>query len=174
MARPEGSAKELERRRHRAMRLLDEGRSLGEVADVVGCHASSVMRWRDARAAGGEEGLKVRKAPGRPRKLTEVLSKRLQEVLLEGAVAHGYRTELWTTQRIAEVIEAEFGVRYHRDHVGRLMHAFGWSCQKPERRALERDQDAIEQWRRETWPEVKETPRGWVPTSSLRTRAASS
>ncbi len=174
MARPEGSAKELERRRRRAMRLLDEGRSLSEVAEVVGCHASSVMRWRDARAAGGEEGLKVRKAPGRPRKLTEVQSRRLQEVLVEGAMAHGYRTELWTTQRIAEVIEAEFGVRYHRDHVGRLMRALGWSCQKPERRALERDEDAIERWRRETWPEVKKTPRGWVPTSSSRTRAASS
>ena len=174
MARPEGSAKELERRRHRAMRLLDEGRSLGEVAEFVGCHASSVMRWRDARAREGAKGLKVRKASGRPRKLSEAQAERLLELLLDGSVAQGYRTELWTTQRIAEVIEAHFGVRYHRDHVGRLMKSLGWSCQKPERRALERDEEAIERWKRETWPEAKKMPRGWVPTSSSRTKAASS
>ncbi|MEX1257179.1 MAG: winged helix-turn-helix domain-containing protein [Gemmatimonadota bacterium] len=167
MARPEGSAKQLERRRHRAMRLLDQGRSLGEVAELVGCHASSVMRWRDAREREGAQGLKVRKASGRPPKLSEAQAGRLRERLLEGAVAQGYRTELWTTQRIAEVIEAQFGVRYHRDHVGRLMRRLGWSCQKPERRALER-------WKRESWPEVKKTPGGWVPTSSSRTKAASS
>lgn len=174
MARPEGSAKELERRRRRAMRLLDEGRSLGEVAAVVGCHASSVMRWRDARERAGEDGLKGRKASGRPRKLSEAQSARLLEVLLDGAVAQGYRTELWTTQRIAEVIEDLFGVRYHRDHVGRVMRRLGWSCQQPERRALERDEAAIERWKRKTWPAVKKTPRGWGPTSSSRTRAASS
>lgn len=174
MGRPEGSAKELERRRRRAMRLLDDGRSLGEVAEVIGCHPSSVMRWRDARAQEGEAGLKVKKAPGRPRKLSEAQAERLLELLLEGAVAQGYRTELWTTQRIAEVVRREFGVDYHPDHVGRLMRSLGWSCQKPERRALERDEEAIERWRRETWPEVKKTPRGWVPTSSSQTKAASS
>lgn len=174
MARPEGSAKELERRRRRAMKLLDEGRTLGEVAVVIGCHPSSVMRWRDTRARDGEAGLKVKKAAGRPRKLSEAKAERLLELLLEGAVTQGYRTELWTTQRIAEVIEREFGVDYHPDHVGRLMRSLGWSCQKPERRALERDGEAIERWKRESWPEVKKTPRGWVPTSSSRTRAASS
>lgn len=174
MARPEGSAKELERRRHRAMRLLDEGRTLGEVAELVGCHSSSVMRWRDARARAGSKGLEVRKSSGRPRKLSEAQTKRLLELLLEGSISQGYRTELWTTQRIAEVIEAQFGVRYHRDHVGRLMKSLGWSCQKPERRALERDEEAIGRWKSETWREVKKTPRGWVPTSSSRTKAGSS
>lgn len=174
MGRPEGSAKELERRRRRAMKLLDDGRSLGDVAAVIGCHPSSVMRWRDSRAREGDAGLKVKKAPGRPRKLSDAQSGRLLQRLLEGAMSQGYRTELWTTQRIAEVIEREFGVQYHPDHVGRLMRALGWSCQKPERRALERDEEGIERWRRETWPEVKKTPRGWVPISSSRTKAASS
>ena len=94
MGRPRGSAEQLEERRHRAMVLLDEGRSLHEVAGVVGCHASSVMRWRDARQRGGREGLKVRKASGRPRKLTDERCERLLELLLEGAMTHGYRTEL--------------------------------------------------------------------------------
>jgi transposase len=71
---------------------------------------------------------------------------------------------LWTTARIAEVIWRGFGVRYHRDHVGRLMHSLHWSPQKPERRALERDDEAVEQWKREDWPRVKKTPRGWAPT----------
>jgi transposase len=89
-------------------------------------------------------------------------------------MASGYTTELWTTQRIADLITQEFGVRYHADHVGRLMHDLGWSHQKPERRALERDEKAIERWTREEWPRVKKTLRGWVPTSSLPTSPASS
>jgi len=74
-----------------------------------------------------------------------------------------YRTNLWTTARIAEVIQREFGVHYHRDHVGRLMHSLQWSPQKPERRALERDEKAIERWKQKDWPRIKKTLRGWAP-----------
>jgi transposase len=88
----------------------------------------------------------------------------LLQVLLKGPLAQGYRTNLWTTARIAEVIRREFGVEYHRDHVGRLMHQLGWSPQKPERRAVERDEDAIQQWKKKDWPRVKKTLRGWAPT----------
>ena len=79
-------------------------------------------------------------------------------------MAHGYRTELWTTARIAEIIKKTFAVPYHRDHVGRLMHKLGWSHQKPESRALQRDEERIAHWKRREWPRVKKTPRGWVPT----------
>jgi transposase len=89
-------------------------------------------------------------------------------------MAHGYATDLWTTARIAEVIEASFGISYHPDHVGRLMRQLGWSHQKPERRAVERDDAAIERWKRTRWPRVKKKPRGWAPTSSSRTNRASS
>jgi transposase len=81
---------------------------------------------------------------------------------------------LWTTSRIAALIEKQFHVTYHRDHVGRLMHSLNWSHQKPERRAIERDERAIDRWKRKTWPRVKKTPQGWVPTSSLPTKRASS
>jgi transposase len=171
--RPRGSAELIEDRRHRALRLLDEGLSLNEVGRRIGCAPSSVLRWRDLRDEEGPEGLAVRSAPGRPRKLTEAQRKRLVRILLKGALARGYRTELWTTARIAEVIEATFGVQYHRDHVGRLMHGLGWSSQKPERRALERDEERIERWKREDWPRVKKTPSGWVPTSSSSTNPGS-
>jgi len=165
--RPKGSPKELERRRRRAMVMLGDGKlSLNEVARRIGCGASSVMRWRDARREGGEAGLEPKPVPGRPPKLTKEQKRRLIEYLLEGAMAHGYSTELWTTQRIAEVIRKKFRVTYHRDHVGRLMHSFKWSHQKPERRAVERDEEEIERWKNEEWPRIKKKLRGWAPTSS--------
>jgi transposase len=167
MSRPKGSADLLEHRRRRALALLGEGRSLHEVARVLACAASSVMRWRNARRSGGVKALKVRASPGRPAKLSERDHRRLVRLLLKGAMAHGYRTDLWTTTRIAQLIEQHFGVSYHRDHVGRLMHTIGWSHQKPERRALERNDEAIQRWKRTQWPRVKKTPRGWAPISSL-------
>jgi transposase len=174
MPRPKGSAELLEDRRRRALALLDEGRSLHEVSDLVRCAASSVMRWRDARRRGGSRALKVRSSPGRPAKLAGRHRDRLIRLLLRGAMAHGYGTDLWTTSRIAAVIEREFGVSYHRDHIGRLLHGLGWSHQKPERRAVERDEAAIRRWKRREWPRVKKTPRGWVPISSSSTNRASS
>jgi transposase len=172
--RPKGSAAVLEARRHRALRLLDQGRSLNEVSRLLECAPSSVMRWRDAREAGGRHALRVRFSPGRPPKLTDRQRRRLVVLLLRGAPAHGYATDLWTTSRVARVIFREFRVRYHRAHVGRLLHALGWSVQKPERRALERNEERIEQWKRETWPRIKKKPRGWAPTSSSSTSRGSS
>ena len=118
--------------------------------------------------------LTVRTPPGRPPRLTRQARHRLVRLLLQGARAHGYRTELWTTARIAEVIARRFKVTYHRDHVGRLMHSLGWSHQKPERRALERDEAAIAHWKRADWPRIKKGLPGWVPTSSSPTNPASS
>jgi transposase len=172
--RVKGSAERLEQRRRWALALLDEGHSLNEVGRLVGCAASSVMRWRDARKAGGDKALKVKTSPGRPTKLTPEQRKGLIRLLSQGALAHGYRTELWTTARIAEVIEKHFGVVHHRDHVGRLMGSLGWSYQKPSRRALERNEEEIERWKQKEWPRVREPLRGWVPISSSSTNRASS
>ena len=163
MARLKGSADLLEDRRKRALALLDSGYSLNEVGRRIGCHASSVMRWRNARRRGGAQALRVRCSPGRPLKLDQAKRKRLVNLLLQGPIAHGYRTNLWTTARIAAVIQREFGVQYHRDHVGRLMHSLRWSPQKPERRALERNEKAIEGWKQKDWPRIKTTLRGWAP-----------
>jgi len=172
--RPQGSARVLEDRRRRALRLLDRGYNLNEVARKIGCAPSSVLRWRNARAQGGAAALRVKASPGRPPKLTPSQQQLLLRQLLRGPAAHGYRTDLWTTGRIAEVIGRRFGVFYHRDHVGRLMRALGWSCQVPQRRARERDEARIQRWRVEDWPRVKKTPRGWAPTSSSSTRRGSS
>jgi transposase len=158
--RPKGSAAVLEARRRRGLRLLDQGRSLNEVARLLDCAPSSVMRWRDARDAGGEEALRVCFSPGRPLKLSSRDRRRLVKLLERGARAHGYATDLWTTERVARLIFREFKVRYHRAHVGRVLHSLGWSVQKPERRALERDEERIARWKQETWPRIKKKPRG--------------
>lgn len=174
MPRPKGSADLLEDRRWRALKLVDTGLSLNEVARRIRSSASSVMRWRDARRRGGVEALRVRFSPGRPLKLGKTQRRQLVKLLLNGPLAHGYRTNLWTTTRIAELIRRKFGVCYHRDHVGRLMHSIKWSPQKPERRALERNEVKIARWKKKDWPRVKKTLRGWVPISYLPTNRASS
>lgn len=169
-----GSAELLENRRRRALALLDDDRSLNDVARLMGCAPSSVMRWRDMRRRGGDKALKVRSSPGRPHKLSALSCRLLLTSLLRGAMASGYPTELWTTARIAEVIRKKFRVQYHRDHVGRLMHRLGWSHQRPQKRALERDEGKIRRFLRQEWPRVKKTQGGWVPTSSSPTNRASS
>jgi transposase len=124
---------------------VDSGCSLNEAARRIGCGASSVMRWYHARRGGGEKALRVRFSLGRPHKLTAKQEARLIKLLLKGAMARGYRTNLWTMARIARLIEEEFGVDYHPNHTGRLMHRLKWSHQKPERRAIEYNDQEVEQ-----------------------------
>ena len=155
--RPHGTAAELERRRRRAMRLLARGRSVSEVARMVGVAPISVCRWRDARQAGGEKALNSKPVPGRPTKLSMVQRRKLIRLLTQGACAHGYRNELWTLKRIAQLIEKHFGVHYDPSSVWHILRAMGWSCQKPERRARERDEKAIQRWRQKDWPRIKKS-----------------
>ena len=155
--RPQGSPEELERRRRRAIDLLEAGASITEVARRLGCSHSSVILWRDAVRRRGPAALTAKPAPGRPPKLTARHRARLPRLLLRGASAWGFETELWTTRRIATVIHRAFGVRLHRAHVGRVLTALDWSCQKPERRAIERDDAAIERGKRYGWTRVKKT-----------------
>lgn len=161
--RPKGSAEELERRRLRAARLLQKGNGVREVGRLVGAAPSSVSRWKQELDEGGLEALKAKPHPGRPARLSTEQKKQLEHVLLKGPQAAGFATDLWTLPRIAKVIEHEFGVRYHPGHVWHVLRKMGWSCQKPERRARERDEPAIKQWRTEDWPNLKTNARdrGW-------------
>jgi len=156
--RPKGSKAELEARRRRAVAMLQEGLGVSEVARRVGVWPGSVTRWRQAYERAGEEGLKAKRHPGSKPKLPADQRQRLAELLLQGPLAHGYRTQLWTLARVAELIEKHFGVRYHPGHVWRVLRGMGWSCQKPERRARERDEEAIGRWRRQDWPRIKKSP----------------
>ena len=159
MARLKGGAEVLEDRRRKALALVDAGCSLNEAARRIGCGASSVMRWFHARQRGGEKALRVRFSPGRPHKLTPRQEQRLIELLTQGPLQRGYRTNVWTTKRIAQLIHQEFGISYHPNHIGRLMFRLGWSHQKPQKRATERDPEQIQRWKRNTWPRIKKKPR---------------
>ncbi len=153
--RPKGSAQELERRRRQAVGLLEQGMRPAEVAQAVGTSRASVTRWRQAYEAGGEKGLASKPHPGGKSRLTVAQRKRLVRLLLQGPRKHYYNTELWTLKRVAEVIATHFGVEYHPSTVWHILRAMGWSCQKPERRARERNEDAVATWRREDWPRIK-------------------
>ncbi len=155
--RPHGSAEELERRRRRAIALLQEGHRQAEVARRVGAKPTSVKRWWDAYLKDGEGGLAARPVPGRPSKLTARQKEWLTRRLLKGAKAHGFSTDLWTCPRIAEVIERHYGVHYHVDHIPKLMASLGWTCQKPEKRAVERDEESIARWVKKDWPRLKKS-----------------
>lgn len=171
--RPIGSPEELEHRRMRALALLKEGLQPVEVARRVGVDRRSVRRWKAAARAQGEAGVRAKPAPGRPLKLQAKHRIRLEALLLKGAQAAGFHTDLWTCPRVAEVIERRFGVCYHVDHIGRLLHDLGWSPQKPARRALERDEQAIWRWAHEDWTRVKKTPPAGARRSSSSTKRGS-
>ena len=161
--RPAGSPRALQRRRERAMQLLTEGYQPHDVASMLKVDRRSVRRWRAAYRRHGAPALRAKPAPGRPAKLSGRDKARLNTLLRQGAAAAGFPTDLWTCSRIAQTIEARFGVRYHIDHIGRLMRALGWSPQKPARRALERDEAGIATWVKSDWPRVRKTPRGATP-----------
>ena len=157
--RPKGTAAELEVRRRIAGRLLREGRKVDEVAHIVNVSISSAKRWKSAVSKGGLEALASKPHPGRKPYLSAKQKKQLVEILLAGPIAAGYGTDLWTCPRVAEVIARKFGVDYHVDYVWQVLRNLGWSCQKPEQRARERDEQAIQRWRTRDWPRIKKERR---------------
>ena len=161
--RPQGSPRQLEKRRRQAIRLLHRGKTVSAVARWLGASKSSVVRWREAHKRKGLKGLRPKDIPGRPARLSEAQKARLSKYLLQGPLAAGYSTDLWTLQRIADLIEKRLHVSYHPNHVWRLLLSMGWSCQKPERRALQRDEEAIQHWKRIRWPAIKKNRRTWGP-----------
>jgi transposase len=158
--RPHGSPADLEARRRRAVALLDKGLGVREVARQIHCSPASVSRWQAEVRVRGPEALRPKPTPGRPPRVTPRQRTRLLQSLLKGAKAHGFSTDLWTLPRVAEVIARTYGVRYHPAHVWRILRGEGWSCQKPERRAKERDEAAIQRWRTARWPHIKKRPPG--------------
>ena len=156
--RPKGSAAELERRRRQAMALVDQGMKPAAVARAVGTSRASLTRWRQMYQAGGQKAMEAKPHPGGKSRLTQRQRKRLVGLLLQGPRKHGYSTELWTLARVSELIAVTFGVGYHPSAVWHILRGMGWSCQKPERRARERDEQAIATWRPKEWTRIKKRP----------------
>jgi transposase len=144
----------LEWRRFRALHLKQQGWTRHDIAEALGVSPVSVSRWFAHARDDGPEALRAHHSPGRPPKLSAAQKRLIPEFLWHGAEAYGFRGQVWTCARIAEVIEEEFGVRYHKGHVGKLLQELHWTPQVPIRRAIQRDERAIRRWRREVWPEL--------------------
>jgi transposase len=153
--RTKGSATELEARRRRAAEYFQERKPLSEIADFVGVHLSSIKRWKRAWDDGGVKALAAKPHPGPASKLSAVQKRKLVTILKAGPLAAGYRNDLWTCRRVAEVVRKKFRVRYHADHVGRILHDLGFTPQKPQRVAREQDPAAVKRWRKNDWPRIK-------------------
>ena len=162
--RPQGKGDVLEKRRLRAIALLQSGKTYRAVAAEVGSSLSSVVRWHQAYRKKGKKALRPRPTPGRPPLLSSREKKQLEEILLMGAVSFGYPTDLWTLKRVGQVVEKRFGIRYSIANLWKLMASLGWSCQKPETRARERDEKAIAYWKRYVWPHIKKGRKTWRPS----------
>lgn len=160
-------------RRVLAVELLQDGKLLTEVAELLSVSVSSVKRWKKAFQQGGLAALAPKRHPGPKSKLSAVQRRRVREILLRGPLAAGFSTDLWTCRRVAEVVQRELGVAYHPDHLGRILHDLGFSPQKPLRRARERDEEAIERWRRGDWPRIKKGDDDGKLPSSFSTKRAS-
>jgi transposase len=148
---------EREQRRMRAMELLDQGWSQADVARHLGVTQGAVSQWKKRYQRDGLVALKASPHPGPRPKLTARQLDQLGRLLLKGAGAHGYRTELWTLRRVAELIQKRFGVHYDPSGVWHVLRRMDWSCQKPERRARERDEQAIARWHKKDWPRIKKS-----------------
>ena len=144
-----------EGRRLRAWELKKEGWSQQRIAEALGVSKGAVSQWMKRVRQGGVQALKRRPAPGASPRLSEEQRTKLPELLERGAEAHGFRGEVWTCERVAIVIRREFGVSYHPAHVSRLLKALRQSLQKPQRRANQRDEEAIEHWKEKRWPHLK-------------------
>src|SRR5215207_10335478 len=115
----------------------------------------AVSQWMKRAREEGVEGLRHKPPPGATPRLSEKERTELAELLTHDAQAYGFRGKVWTCERVAELINREFGVRYHPAHVSRLVRALGLSLQKPARRANQRDEEAIDHWKENRWPELK-------------------
>src|SRR5438270_3640634 len=161
----------LEQRRLVGAGLLQQGVPQAEVARRVGVHRQSVSRWAQQLQRGGQRALKKAGRAGRRARLCPEDLRRIERGLKRGPQALGYETSLWTSWRVADLIERECGVKYHPSQAWRILRQLGWSWQRPVGRALERDQEKIRLWKQKRWPEIKKKPAKKAAPSSLSTRA---
>jgi transposase len=153
MSRPYGSAAALEQRRRQAVQAVQKGDSAKDVARIIGVAKSSIYRW--LQMAQHADGLAAKPHCGPTPRLSAAHERGLEQLLRQGAQAHGWPNDLWTTHRIVEVIRRHYGITFHNDHVGRFLHQrLKWSPQKPRRRARERDETAIFAWQWAIFPRI--------------------
>jgi len=144
-----------EGRRLRALELKERGWKQTQIAQALGVTEGAVSQWMKRAREEGVQALRHKPPPGAPSRLSEDQRAKLPELLARGAQAHGFKGEVWTCERVAVLIRREFGVSYHPAHVSRVVRMLGLSLQKPQRRAEQRDEEAIEHWKEKKWPYLK-------------------
>lgn len=144
------SVQELETRRLSAGRLFTRGKTAYYVEKKFEVSSTTAREWRTRWKNGTLHAQKQ----GRVSKLTDAQKKRLSTRILKGPEAAGHKTQLWTLDRITELVRQTENVIYRPRSVWYLMHELGFSCQKPSRKAKERDEKAIVEWRHTTWPKL--------------------
>jgi transposase len=164
--RSKGTAAELESRRQLAVARVNEGWAQKDVAAFLGVHPVTVAKWVARHRADGDEGLKAKPTPGRPRFLTEAHERQVLGWLNEPPTKHGFDTDLWTARRVAELIRKKFGVRFHPNYLREWLTQRNHTPQKPARRARQRDQAAIDRWVAEDWPRIQKRRPRTTRTSS--------
>jgi transposase len=161
-------------RRERAAELFAQGRSQAEVARELDVSGQSASRWHARWQADGATALRTRGPTGRRPKVPDPALEAIEQALLEGALAHGFATDVWTLERIAVVIQGLTGVGLSNPSVWRLLRErLGWTVQRPERKAKERDEQAIQHWVQHEWPRIKKGPPQKRPGLSSSTNRAS-
>ena len=163
----------LEQRRKQAVEWFAKGESQAWVARRLRVSRQSVSRWHKHWKSKGEAGLGGAGRAGRKPRLSPGQMEKVDAALRQGALRHGYGTELWTLPRVAVVIQRLTGVKYHPGHVWKLLGALDWSVQKPTQQARERDAAKVRYWIERRWPEVKKTLGAAKPGSTSRTNRAS-
>ena len=148
--------KDLPALRRKAVELAASGVKRTQICKELGVARSTAWRWIKLHREQGD--VVIDKTIGRPCRLLPHQVDQVLDNLIVGPEANGYDTPLWTLSRIADVICNTTGVSYNSNYVAVLMHGLGWSCQKPERRAKERNEESITGWVRDTWPEIKKKP----------------
>jgi transposase len=155
-----------EGRRRRAWELKEQGWKQQDSAAALGVTGGAVSQGLKRAREYGVEALRRHPAPGREPTLTGEQIAQLPSLLERGPEAYGFRGQVWTCKRVAEVIRRTFGVVDHPAPVSRLLHAVRHSVQQPRTRAAQRDEGAIAAWWRERWPALeKKRPTKGAPSS---------
>lgn len=141
-------------RRLRAWDLHRHGWRHRIIAEAFGVSQESVSHWVGRAKREGRAALLAHPAPGCPPRLTDEQRELIPDFLWHGAEAYGFHGEFWSCQRVAQVLQEEFGISYHPGHVSRILKHLGWTPQMPITKAIQRNEEEIEQWRREVWPEL--------------------
>jgi transposase len=158
----------------RAAELFEAGRRQADVVAELAVSAQTASRWHRAWLDGGRDALTGATRLGRTPRLSDEQVAEVEAALLNGPTANGFATDMWTLARVADVIERMTGVRYTLSQTWLILRQrLGWTRQRPARRAVERDEAAIETWVKQDWPRIKRGPGDPVPGSASRTKADS-